>query len=186
LRLERHLERMKDSARTLGFEFDRHGVRNQLHAVTFHLDAAAKIRLLLSRSGAIAIEIGDAPTDCAQPWMVKIVPMTVDASDFRLSHKTSDRAFYDEPRKMHKDIDEVLFINADGYLTEGSITALFVERNGIMLTPHVSHGLLPSVLRTELIAEGRAEEADIRVEDLADGFLLGNSVRGLFAAQMIL
>jgi para-aminobenzoate synthetase / 4-amino-4-deoxychorismate lyase len=185
LRLERHLERMKDSARTLGFEFDRHGARNQLHAVTFHLDAAAKIRLLLSRSGAIAIEIGDAPPVPIDPWAVKVVPMCVDAGDFRLAHKTSDRAFYDAPRMAHADVDEILFTNAHGFLTEGSITALFIERGGTLLTPRLSHGLLPSVLRWELIADGKAEEADIRLEDLDQGFLLGNSLRGLFSAQLI-
>jgi para-aminobenzoate synthetase / 4-amino-4-deoxychorismate lyase len=184
LRLELHLERMKESARALGFEFDRHAVRNQIHAVTFHLDAPSKVRLLLAKSGAIAIEIKDAPPAPVQPWLVKIVPMGVGASDFRLEHKTSDRAFYDTPRMAHKDADEVLFINAQGYLTEGSITALFVERDGHLLTPRLSHGLLPSVLRGELIASGRAKEADLREEDLGDGFRLGNSLRGLFAAEL--
>ncbi len=185
LRLELHLERMKQSARALDFEFDRHAARNQIHAVTFHLDAPSKVRLLLAKSGAIAIEIKDAPPVPAQPWLVKIVPMAVDTGDFRLSHKTSDRAFYDAPRMAHNNVDEVLFTNSQGYLTEGSITALFVEREGILLTPRLSHGLLPSVLRGELIAEGKAEEADLRAEDLGSGFLLGNSLRGLFAAQLI-
>jgi para-aminobenzoate synthetase / 4-amino-4-deoxychorismate lyase len=184
LRLELHLERMKESARALGFEFDRHAARNQLHAVTFHLDAASKVRLLLAKNGAIAIEIRDAPSVPAKPWLVKIVPMGVDAGDFRLSHKTSDRAFYDAPRMADNNVDEVLFANSQGYLTEGSITAIFVERDGSLLTPRLSHGLLPSVLRGELIASGKAKEADLRGEDLADGFLLGNSLRGLFKAKL--
>ncbi len=185
LRLEQHLERMKDSARALGFECDRHTARNQLHAVTFHLDAPSKIRLLLAKSGAVAIEIHDAPPAPQQPWRVRIVPMSVDASDFRLAHKTSDRSFYDAPRLAEPDTDEVLFVNGRGLLTEGSITALFVERDGVLLTPRLSHGLLPSVLRGELIAQGKAVEADLTVEDLDNDFLLGNSLRGLFAARVI-
>ena len=181
-RLELHLDRMKDSARTLDFAFDRHEARNRLHAATFHLADPAKIRLLASRGGALAIEVRPLPAESSKPWTVSVVPLPVDALDFRLSHKTSDRAFYDDARNAAS-ADEVLFVNTDGYLTEGSITAIFVERDGTLMTPTLSHGLLPSVLRRELIESGQAVESDLRVEDLTDGFLLGNSLRGLFPAK---
>jgi para-aminobenzoate synthetase / 4-amino-4-deoxychorismate lyase len=182
-RLELHLDRMKVSARTLDFAFDRHEARNRLHAATFHLTDPAKIRLLTSRGGALAIEVRPLPADVSEPWAVAVVPLPVDDQDFRLSHKTSDRAFYDDARKATT-ADEVLFINSDGYLTEGSITAIFVERDGKLMTPSLSRGLLPSVLRRELIESGKAVEADLRPADLADGFLLGNSLRGLFPAKL--
>ncbi len=183
LRLELHLERMKTSAQVFGFEFDRHAVRNQLHAATFHLDTLSKIRLLLSKSGAIAIEIRSL-TDISEPWRVAIVPLPVDSSDFRLRHKTTDRAFYDEPR-VASGADEVLFVDADGFLTEGSITAIFVERDGTLLTPTLSRGALPSVLRSELIGQGKAIEADLRADDLPADFFIGNSVRGLIPAKRV-
>jgi para-aminobenzoate synthetase / 4-amino-4-deoxychorismate lyase len=182
-RLELHLDRMKDSARTLDFAFDRHEARNRLHAATFHLTDPAKIRLLASRGGALAIEVRPLPADVSAPWTVAVVPLPVDDQDFRLSHKTSDRAFYDDARKA-SNADEVLFATTDGYLTEGSITAIFVERDGKLMTPSLSHGLLPSVLRRELIESGQAVESDLRPADLADGFLLGNSLRGLFPAKL--
>ena len=185
LRLELHLERMKESAYALGFEFDRHSVRNQLHAVTFHLDAASKVRLLLAKRGTIAIETGVVPAAIAEPWRVAIAQITVAPRDFRLAHKTSDRAFYDDPRNARAEIDEVLFTGADGFLTEGSFTSLYVKRGGILLTPKLSRGLLPSVLRSELIEDGKAIEADLRAEDLGDGFLLGNSLRGLFRGILV-
>ena len=182
-RLELHLDRMKESARTFSFAFDRHEARNRLHAATFHLTDSAKLRLVASRSGALAIEVRPLPTAAETQWQVKIVPLPVDVQDFRLSHKTSDRAFYDKARKA-SGADEVLFIDPDGFLTEGSITTLFVERDAVLMTPPVSRGLLPSVLRRELIESGRAVEADLRPDDLAGGFLLGNSLRGLFPARL--
>jgi para-aminobenzoate synthetase / 4-amino-4-deoxychorismate lyase len=181
-RLELHLDRMKESARTLDFAFDRHEARNRLHAATFHLTDPAKIRLLTSRGGALAIEVRPLPADVSAPWTVSVIPLPVDDQDFRLSHKTSDRAFYDDARKATT-ADEVLFVNSDGCLTEGSITAIFVERDGKLMTPSLSHGLLPSVLRRELLESGQAVEADLRPDDLANGFLLGNSLRGLFPAK---
>ena len=182
-RLELHLERMKASAQTFGFEFDRHAVRNQLHAATFHLDSLAKIRVLLSRSGAIAIEIR-ALGDVTGIWRVAIIPLPVDAADIRLRHKTTDRAFYDNARQG-AEADEVLFVGLDGFLTEGSITAIFVERDGTLLTPPVSRGALPSVLRRELVDNGQAIEADLTVADLSGDFFVGNSVRGLIPAKRV-
>ncbi|MBK6707599.1 MAG: aminodeoxychorismate synthase component I [Sphingomonadales bacterium] len=183
LRLELHLERMKASAQALEFEFDRHEARNRLHAATFHLDHDARIRLLASRKGALAIEIGDAPAP-VDGWQVSVAPLPVDSQDFRLRHKTTDRAFYDEARKA-AGTNEVLLVDPQGYLTEGSFTCLFVERDGRLLTPPLSRGLLPSVLRRELIENGRAVEADLTVADLADGFLIGNSLRGLIPARRV-
>jgi para-aminobenzoate synthetase/4-amino-4-deoxychorismate lyase len=184
LRLELHLERMKDSARTLGFEFDRHEARNRLHSATFHLDHDAKVRLLASRSGMLAIELGNAPTVREGPMRVAIVPLPVDTGDFRLAHKTSDRGFYDYARKA-SGADEVLFVDREGFLTEGSFTSLFVERNNMLLTPPLSRGLLPSILRRELIETGRAVEANLTAADLDAPFFIGNSLRGLIPATRL-
>jgi para-aminobenzoate synthetase/4-amino-4-deoxychorismate lyase len=187
LRLEMHLERMKESARILAFEFDRHAARNQLHAVTFHLEKPSKIRLKLSSSGAMAIETRALPPLADSPWNIAIMPLPVDREDYRLRHKTSNRDFYDDARKLAQkagDIHEVLFTDPDGFLTEGSITALFVERGGKLLTPPLSRGLLPSILRRAALESGRAMEQDLRPEDLADGFFVGNSLRGLRTAQL--
>lgn len=190
IRLDRHLERMKASARALDYEFDRHAARNHLHGVTFRLESASKIRLLLSRSGAMAIEIAAAPpppdpSDAV--WKVAIVPLGVAPDDFRLSHKTSDRDFYDLPRAAayaECGADEVVFAGADGYVTEGSFTSLFVKRGDRLLTPPLSRGLLPGILRQEYLETGRAVEADLRPDDLADGFFVGNSLRGLIPAKL--
>ena len=181
LRLEDHLERMKSSAASFGFEFDRHELRNRLHASIFYLDRLSKIRLMVSRHGAQAVEI--RPLEDVTEWRVAVVPLPVDAGDFRLRHKISDRAFYDDARTSRPDCDEVVFVRRDGLLTEGSITAIFVERDGKLLTPRLETGLLPSILRRELLESGKAEEADLRIEDLSDGFWVGNSVRGLIRAS---
>ncbi len=183
VRLELHLERMKESARIFGFEFDRHDARNKLHAATFHLDTLSKIRLLASQKGSLAIEI--RPLVDVDEWQVAVVALPVNPQDFRLRHKISDRAFYDDPRKARGDCDEVVFVDKDGRLTEGSISALFVERDGKLLTPRLETGLLPSVLRREMIEEGRAKEADLVIEDLSNGFFVGNSLRGLIRANRV-
>jgi para-aminobenzoate synthetase/4-amino-4-deoxychorismate lyase len=98
-------------------------------------------------------------------------------------HKTTDRAFYDDARRK-AGCFEVIFTDSAGFLTEGSFTSIFVERDGTLLTPPLSRGLLPGILRGELLEQGRATEADLRPEDLAHGFCIGNAVRGLLRARL--
>jgi para-aminobenzoate synthetase/4-amino-4-deoxychorismate lyase len=184
LLLDRHLARMKASAEALGFAFDRHGTRNELQAATFRLRDARTVRLLLSPTGATAVEVRALPAAPTGPVEVAVAPLPVSGDDFRLCHKTSDRAFYDDARRA-AGCFEVLFEDGDGFLTEGSFTSLLVERDGILLTPPLARGLLPGVLRAELLESGRASEADLRVTDLADGFMIGNAVRGLMPALLL-
>jgi hypothetical protein len=46
-------------------------------------------------------------------------------------------------------------------------------------------GLLPGVLREQLISEGRAREAALTLDDLAGGFWIGNALRGLMRAVLV-
>jgi para-aminobenzoate synthetase / 4-amino-4-deoxychorismate lyase len=185
--LELHLERIKASAAELGFAFDRHAARNQIQAICFDLDAPARLRLLLSRKGAMALEASELPEAHAEPLTCAVLPLPVDPGDFRLRHKTTDRDFYEAAREVAREAgaDEALLLRDDGLLTEGSFTNLFVERGHKLLTPPARLGLLPGVLRRSLIEEGRAEEAELRLEDLADGFWLGNALRGLVRARLL-
>ncbi len=183
LRLEAHLERMKASAAALEFEFDRHATRNTIQAITFHQDKPAKVRLMLSRSGAIAIELQPMPEALTEPVPVQLVPMKASPQDYRLHHKTSDRSVYAMP--ILNGTAHPVFHDAEGYLTEGAIWNLFVERDGKLLTPPLSRGLLPGVLRAELLASGEAIEADLKAGDLDSGLYVGNSLRGLVKAKHV-
>ncbi|QFT76581.1 aminodeoxychorismate synthase component I [Erythrobacter sp. THAF29] len=185
--LELHLARMKKSASELGFEFDRHAARNQIQALCFELDAPAKLRLLLARSGQIALETGPMPTQFDGPVPVVALPSPLDPSDWRLRHKTSDRGFYEDALDAARGMgaSEAILVRNDGLVTEGSYTNIFVERDGVLLTPPASLGLLPGVLREYLIEKDQAREAELTLDDLENGFKLGNAVRGLFAAKLI-
>jgi len=182
VRLEAHLERMKASARALQYEFDRHAARNTIQAITFHQEAPAMVRLMLGQSGVIAIELKPMPQPLAEPVACRPVPMQADPQDFRLHHKTSDRRVY----RVEGLADGVhpVFVDPDGFVTEGAIWNIFVERGGQLLTPPLARGLLPGVLRAELLEQGRAMEAELTADDLTDGFWLGNSVRGLVRAAL--
>ena len=185
--LELHLERMKASAAALGFAFDRHAVRNQIQALCFELERPARVRLMAARSGAIALEAGELPPPLPEPAPCMALPLPVDPGDWRLRHKTTDRGFYAEALETARDggAVEALLVDPQGRVTEGCFTSLFVERDGVLLTPPLSLGLLPGVLRRSLLEAGRAREAELMLDDLERGFLIGNALRGLVPARLM-
>ena len=185
--LELHLERIKASAEELALVFDRHAVRNAIQALCFEADAPARLRLLVSRGGAYCLELGELPAPLTEPVICAVLPLPVDSGDWRLRHKSSDRHFYEAALAAARGAGagEAVLIRDDGLLTEGTFTNLFVERDGMLLTPPASLGLLPGVLRHSLIAQGRAAEAELTLADLSGGFLIGNALRGLIPAVLL-
>lgn len=188
-RLDRHLARLAASARALGFRFDEGRLRADLAALvaTIADDDARRVRVELARDGATTLaapRLGDTPD---RPLRVGLAGDPVDAGDPFLAHKTTKRARWDAAAReaARLGLDDMIFVNRDGFLTESTRANLFVERDGRLLTPAARHGLLPGILRSELLETGHAVEADLRIEDL-DGarWFVGNSLRGLKAADL--
>lgn len=185
--LDLHLQRIAASADALGFGFDRHAVRNAIQALCFEADAPSRLRLLIGRTGAYSLELTALPPALPNPAIVAVLPLPVDSGDWRLAHKTTDRGFYErglEVARAHG-ADEAILLRDDGRVTEGCFTNIFVERGDVLLTPPATLGLLPGVLRRSLLEQGRAVEADLTLDDLAAGFLIGNALRGLIPARLL-
>ena len=89
-------------------------------------------------------------------------------------------ASFTRPNSPRSDADEVLFLNERDEVCEGARANVFLAREGVLLTPPLSSGLLPGTLRAHLLREGRAREAVLRLADFEGAeFYMGNSVRGL-------
>ncbi|MET1756081.1 aminodeoxychorismate synthase component I [Novosphingobium sp. RD2P27] len=185
--LELHLERLRDSANELGFEFDRHALRNAIQALCFDAERPSRLRIVAARSGAYSLELGEMPAALPAQVTCAVLPLPVDAGDWRLRHKTTDRGFYDTGLSAARTAGahEGLFLRDDGLVTEGCFTNIFVEREGVLLTPAAQLGLLPGVLRRSFLDAERAREADLTLDDLSDGFFVGNALRGLMPARLL-
>lgn len=185
--LDRHLDRLEASARYFSLPYDRAAITALLDSQSFP-EARMRVRLTLDAAGPAITSVPLPPNPPL--FRFAIAPERLDSQSLWLLHKTTNRAFYDEPRQRahaERGLDEVLFLNERGELTEGSITNLFVERGGILLTPPLSSGLLPGTLRAELLATGKAEERVLTLADLegAEAIWLGNSVRGLIRGEWL-
>ena len=184
-RLAGHMARIETSARWLGFAFDPGKVREALAQPP--AEGAWRVRLALARSGEVALRAEPLLPEPAGPRQAQLATVRIDPDNPLRRHKTTDRAVYDEALAALADRPEVfdaVFLNLRGEVAEGARSNVFVERDGILLTPPVGSGALPGVLRAELIASGRAREAVLLPGDLAGGFWLGNALRGLVKVSL--
>ncbi|KRA47837.1 aminodeoxychorismate synthase component I [Devosia sp. Root635] len=185
--LDRHLDRLAASAAYFALPFDRPAILALLQSQAFP-EPRMRVRLTLDASGPALTAVPLPPNPAL--FRFAIAPEKLDSQSLWLMHKTTTRAFYDEPRQRahaRQGVDEVLFLNERDELTEGSITNLFIQRDGTLHTPPLSSGLLPGTLRAELLATGKAAEQVLTLDDLesAEAIWLGNSVRGLIRAEWV-
>lgn len=187
-----HLARLERSARALGFAFDRDAAEARLQTLE-EGTSPRRIRLTLEPDGTLAITAHSfAPVAQDAVWTLRIAAARLASADPLLRHKTSARAIYEAARAQFspQEADEVLLLNEQGHVCEGTITSVFarLEENGPLATPPLACGLLDGVLRRELIARGEACERPLLATDLAGAGALyvGNSLRGLIRARLVL
>jgi len=182
LLLERHLRRLAGSAAYFGFSFDPDALRERLLDLARELSGVQKVRCLLAADGGISLESQplEAADPAAPPALLAISPQRVDSSDPFLYHKSTRRNMYDEQRRAHPDCYDCIFLNEREQVSEGSYNTIVIARKGDLLTPALECGLLPGVLRAELLEVGAMREALLTLADLqtADRIWLVNSLRG--------
>lgn len=177
----RHLARLAASAARLGWPCDLGAAGAALAGPP---DAPARLRLTLDAAGGIEVARGPLPPARAE-WRLALAGTRLDSADPWLRLKTTRRAQFDAARAaLPEGIDEALFLNERGEVCEGGITSIFFDRGEGLCTPPLSCGLLPGVLRAELLATGRCREAVLAAPDLPRVRLwVGNALRGLIPAR---
>lgn len=184
-RLDRHLARMSDTCAALGISFPQDQLIALIDDVSADYDL--RLRLTVDRDGQGALEHWPLAATADQ-WRVAMAAQRLDSSDIWLGHKTTNRALYDQARAgLPEGIDELIFLNERGEVCEGTITNLFVGQGDTLVTPQLASGLLPGVLRAELLDTGHAVEAVLTLPDLenAEAMFCGNSLRGLIPVSLV-
>jgi 4-amino-4-deoxychorismate lyase len=185
-RLKAHLARLSSSAMAFGYPVDHAHIAALIASLSG--DKPLRCRLTLGRDGVADLTWSHLPAPLQRPWRVGFAGPRLDASDIWLRHKTTQRALYDRARDhLPVGIDELLFLNDRGEVCEGTITSLFVTcADGGRVTPPLSSGCLPGILRAELLARGAVRESVVTPEllDSAAALHLGNALRGEISAVM--
>lgn len=180
LRVEGHLARLRASARHFGHQLDETAVRQALAAqAEAHPHGVFKLRLLVAADGGVHAESAPLPPPPSQPPQVALAAEPMPPTDDFIRHKTTRRQAYARFAPPAGCFDTLLW-NASGELTEFTIGNLALKLDGAWWTPPLSCGLLPGVMRAELLAQGALQERTLTRSDLqrAQGLALINSVRG--------
>ncbi|MBI4461102.1 MAG: aminodeoxychorismate synthase component I [Acidobacteria bacterium] len=187
--LEYHLERLRASADYFGFPCDLDAIGAALRENASHLDSRQvfKVRLLLNESGTLSISNS---TPSASYGKAAIAPVRVNSGDRFLFHKTTRRQLYDRllSEARQRGLDDYIFLNERGEVTEGTIHNVFVAIGGRLYTPPIECGLLPGVFRRQILTENPlAEEQVLTLDDLSqsNSIFLCNAVRGLQTVRLV-
>jgi para-aminobenzoate synthetase / 4-amino-4-deoxychorismate lyase len=175
--IDRHLERMRDSAEYFDFVFRKDSVLAALSSEVSGAPEPLRVRLLLAPDGAVRLEHAPLSTH-REPLRVTIASEPIDSDDVWLYHKTTRRQVYDRARTGADGFDEVILWNPHRQVTEATTANLIVEIGGVRLTPPIECGLLAGTYRAELLARGEIHERVVTLDDLqlASRLWLINSV----------
>lgn len=177
-----HLARLRRGCAAVGFPLDEDAIETAMSG----LSGPARVRTSIDQQGKVEVVRADLPPNPAQ-WQVAISGIGLRSDDPWLQIKTTQRRVYEAARAAMPDgMDEVILLNERGEVCEGTITNLFLRRDGVYLTPPLACGLLPGILRQSLLSSGKAIEAVIMPSDLRAGELfMGNALRGLIPARLV-
>jgi len=198
LRLREHLQRMQASARALRINFDLALAEKLVlsSCTSLDKDLSYRLRLDLSPDGDLSVVTGVLDL-IHEPvkifWAKDILPgdITMFSGDPLLHHKNSNRTLYDQAWQKAIQLGgfDALFVNEQGYVTEGGRTSIFIKPQGSpeWLTPPVSAGLLPGVMRAALLVDPalNVREANLTIKDvsMAEEIMLSNALRGTIKAH---
>ena len=187
--LGRHLMRLRAAADALGFTWP--GQANIERAIRLAVSEKAhgqgdwRVRLLVSPTGEIQVQ-ATALQSLAKAPSVAVAAERLHSEEPLLRFKTTYRPWYAPASAWlaeHPDYFDLLFMNEQGALCEGSRSNVYVLRDGVWCTPPASAGLLGGVMRSQLLESGRAIEASLTADDLlrpGAQIRLSNGLRGWF------
>lgn len=184
---EQHLARLRQAAQVFGFYVPERAIKEELDAYTKHRPQTEvrRLRLQLNNDGTFSLADFAIPAVPAQPAVI-LSAQAIDSKSIFRRHKTTQRGLYEAEyaRAVEGGAYEVLFLNEHGRVAEAARHNIFIRKGGPLITPPVSEGALPGILRQSLLHD--LIEQPLTLDDLktADAVYIGNAVRGLTEVKL--
>lgn len=93
---------------------------------------------------------------------------------------------------ISKGYNEALFLNTEGFISEGAVSNIFFIENGVIFTPKIKCGLLPGIIREFVLQNSLAmgfkiQEGEFTLNRLmeAEGVFITNSIMGIMKVVKI-
>lgn len=141
-----HFSRMKESAKILGFKFNKPKIKLK--------EKNCILRILLDKEGVLQIQ--ELPLESIKTNKISVCKTPSNSDNKFLYHKTTHRPWYEESMKRIKsgeNFDEIFF-NEKGELTEGARSNVVLQIDGKLFTPPIKCGLLNGILRQKILQDG--------------------------------
>jgi para-aminobenzoate synthetase/4-amino-4-deoxychorismate lyase len=189
-RLQQHLQRMAHSAVVFGYAMDEQKARAVLEqAILGSAAEALRVRLSLNVLGEYRVDLAQMASGPQRHnnQAIRLAVTPVQSSDLFLLHKTTHRHAYEQANsEVPSGVEPVLF-NERGEITESSIANVVYKLEGDWFTPPIESGLLPGVLRQELLTLGKVKLRELRVKELKSVQEVGlvNDLRGWRKARWV-
>lgn len=191
--LEYHLERLGLSAKYFDYPLEVESLIVLLRQNSRLLKKGTKykVRLKLSRQGELTFEnnIIEVQSQPVSP-LITLSDQKTNSNNLFLYHKTTNRHFYNQTLQeaIKAGFTDVIFTNEKNQVTEGAISNIFIEKNGLLITPPMECGLLNGVYRRYLLKEKpNTVEKVITIPDLksAGAIYICNAIRGLRKVNLV-
>jgi len=189
--LEMHLDRISQSAKELKIKFDLNRAKSLIQEACSPLDKKSIYRLRLDLSAEGLLSVKTALIQDLQPgpilWASDLLATdtTMLSTDQLLGHKVTRRKLYDQAWLAAEKLGsfDALFINEQGFVTEGGRSNVFIKKGGQWLTPPLVSGCLPGVMRSVVLSDTKyqAVEQNITRADVlsAEEVIFTNALRGI-------
>ncbi len=211
--LEEHYQRLSRSADIFFLPFDYNC--SQLEAICYRLITENKLEnktcaLRITLSRGISERGLDIPDNAHPVLLISATPYQIDSSSKRLQiaaiqrhssaptshHKTLNYLDNIMARKaaINAGFDDTILLNENGYCTSTTSANLFFVKKDSVITPALHHGVLPGIMRHQVIRRCKQlmiplSETDILPEenfwDKVDAAFITNSLTGIQIVKQI-
>lgn len=190
--LEDHIERLFDSAHALNIEWtlSKEEVRDQVIKYVESEDLVnSALKILINEPSLLIMSHRTNTYDADRyraGFKLSISEVNRHSSNPIWRHKTTNYWTNKLVREYLDTNEEAIFLNESGALMEGTISNIFLIHKNCLYTPDLSCGLLPGIMRKQVIEwcqqnEIIIEEKNLYREDLveADAVFITNSLMGV-------
>lgn len=193
--LEEHIQRLNSGLSTLGVnktitEEEVYTEIENIHCRNYVL------KIMVSEKNTIFTtrEVVYKPSDYEQGFSLGLSEVRRNAHSNLTYVKSFNYAenIIERDKVISRGHNEALFLNTEGFVSEGAVSNIFFIENGVIFTPKVKCGLLPGiirefVLRSSLDMGFKIQEGEFTLDRLmeAQGVFITNSIMGIMKVVKI-
>jgi branched-chain amino acid aminotransferase len=194
--LKEHVERLVAGARVLDIPFECHTAQIESKISELAVFPLSVARITLTRGSGprglnppldpkpnLYISVSEYHPLPDRP--LKLFVSTIRRNEFSPSSQLKTLSYTDNIlariQALKNGADEALLLNTQGFVACAASGNIFIEKNGVLFTPPLSEGVLPGIMRAQILAHHPSEEKRLMLEDCrnAEAVYLCNSLIGM-------